>query len=247
MAARRAAAIITVSNTTKEDIVQILGIPADKVHVIYEAPSADFHPLPENTVLKAVRQSYNLPKHFILFVGTLEPRKNLVRLLQAYEKLHKQVGVPHHLIIAGAKGWKTHKIYATLEQLQLQKVVHLPGYIPQEDLPALFNLADVLALPSLYEGFGLPVVEAMACGTPVVTSRCGALAEVAGEAVEYVEPTEVESIVMGLRHVLMNPERQQELRSLGLTHVRRYNWEHGTQQTLEVYRQAINAHAASGG
>lgn len=240
LAARHADAIIAVSRTTKTDIVKILGVPANKVHVIYEAPSTEFRPLHKNEVLETVRRTYNLPEQFILFVGTLEPRKNLVRLLLAFEKLHKQVGVPHHLVIVGAKGWKTQEIFATLEQLNLEKVVHLLGYIPQNDLPALFNQADVLALPSLYEGFGLPIVEAMASGTAVVTTRCGALGEVAGEAVEYVEPTDVDSIVMGLRHVLMHPEYQQDLSARGLEHVRRFNWKHSTEQTLAVYQHVMN-------
>ena len=163
-AAHRAAAIITVSQSTKADIVRILGIPADKVHVIYEAPSADFHPLPMDAALEQVRRSYHLPDRYILFVGTLEPRKNLVRLLQAFEQLHRHRVIPHHLVIVGAKGWKTREIYQTIEQLQLQDVVHMLGYVSQSDLVAIFNLADVLSFPSLYEGFGLPVVEAMACG-----------------------------------------------------------------------------------
>lgn len=240
LAARHAAAIITVSNATKNDIVNILDIPAHKVHVIYEAPSTEFRPIHESAVLDTVRRTYNLPEQFILFVGTLEPRKNLVRLLRAFEKLHKQSRIPHHLVIAGAKGWKTKEIFATLEQLNLEKVVHLLGYVSQNDLPALFNQADVLTLPSLYEGFGLPVVEAMACGTPVVTSRCGSLAEIAGEAVEYVEPTDIDSIVMGLRRVLMHPDRQQELSTLGLQHVRRFSWEQSAQQTVDVYRYVLN-------
>lgn len=241
LAAHRAAAIITVSESSKADIIRILDIPADKIHVIYEAPSADFRPMPRDAALEQLRRSYRLPDRFILFVGTLEPRKNLVRLLAAFEQLYRRRLIPHHLVIVGAKGWKTREIYRTIEQLQLQHVVHLPGYVPQEDLVSIFNLAEVLAFPSLYEGFGLPVVEAMACGKPVITSRCGSLEEVTGGAAEYVEPTEVESIAAGLQHVLTNPDRYEELRTLGLARARHFDWERTAQQTLEVYRRVIDS------
>jgi glycosyltransferase involved in cell wall biosynthesis len=235
LASHQAGAIITVSHSVKGDIVNILGIPAHKVHVIYEAPSADFRPLPRDESLEGVRTAYCLPERFILFVGTLEPRKNLVRLLQALAQLHHNEFVPHHLVIVGAEGWKTRQIYQTIEELQLSNVVHMLGYVPQSDLIAMYNLADVLSFPSLYEGFGLPVVEAMACGTPVLTSRRGALEEVAGIAAEYVDPMDVESIARGLYRVLANPERQAELRTLGFETVRRFSWQIAAQQTRQVY------------
>jgi glycosyltransferase involved in cell wall biosynthesis len=237
-AARRAAAIIAVSHSAKADIVNILKIPDHKVHVIYEAPSAGFCPLEKNAALDSVRGRYGLPQQFILFVGTLEPRKNLARLLSAFHQLRDEL--PHHLVLIGAKGWKTQQIDETIEKLGLQQKVHLLGYVPQNDLVALLNLADVMVFPSLYEGFGLPVVEAMACGTPVVTSRCGALQEIAGNAAEFIEPTDVDSIAAGLKAVLTNPARQAELRKLGFANASRFSWKTTAEQTYAVYQAAIN-------
>jgi glycosyltransferase involved in cell wall biosynthesis len=239
LAARRAAAIITVSYSASLDIMNILKIPSEKVHVIYEAPSQVFRPLPHDDHLEAVRQRYGLPEHFILFVGTLEPRKNLARLLQAFDQLRRQDHLPHHLVLIGARGWKTRQIDETIDGLSLQDAVHLPGYVPVEDLVALLNLADTMAFPSLYEGFGLPIVEAMACGTPVVTSRCGALQEIAGDAAEFVEPTDVDSIAEGLRRVLTNSSRQQELRALGFANAARFSWEVAARQTYAVYQNVL--------
>jgi glycosyltransferase involved in cell wall biosynthesis len=239
LAARRAEAIITVSHSAKNDIVNILRIPKHKVHVIYEAPSPDFRPLPGGETLEDVRAAYRLPERFILFVGTLEPRKNLVRLLRAFAQLRHNGLVSHHLVLVGSEGWKTGQIHQTIEAMQLQDVVHRLGYVPRSDLIALFNLADVLSFPSLYEGFGLPIVEAMACGTPVLTSRRGALEEVAGSAAEYVDPLDVDSIATGLCRVLTSPERQAELRGLGFETVRRFSWKTAAEQTRQVYNNVL--------
>ena len=239
LAARRANAIITVSHSAKNDIVNILRIPQHKVHVIYEAPSADFRALPGDAALASVRAAYHLPEKFILFVGTLEPRKNLVRLLRAFAQLRQNGFVSHHLVILRSEGSKTQPLHQTIAALQHQALVHRLGYVPRSDLIALFNLADVLSFPSLYEGFGLPIVEAMACGTPVLTSRRGALEEVAGSAAEYVDPLDVDSIAAGLCRVLTSPERQAELRGLGFETVRRFSWQTAAEQTRQIYDDVL--------
>lgn len=238
LAARRAAAIVAVSHSTRQDVVRILGVPAERVHVIYEAPAPCFRPLlPDDPLLDAVRQRYRLPERFILYVGTIEPRKNLVRLLEAFALLRQGGVIPHGLVFAGHRGWKESAVFAAVRRLGLADAVRFVGYVPAEDLVALYNLADALAFPSLYEGFGLPVVEAMACGTPVITSPNGSLGEVAGKAAEFVQPEEVESIAEGLRRVLTEPARWAALRELGLARAARFTWETTAIQTRAVYEQ----------
>ncbi|GAB4436009.1 MAG: glycosyltransferase family 1 protein [Anaerolineae bacterium] len=241
LAARRAAALITVSHSAKADIVRILGTDAAKIHVIHEAPPADFQPLPPGAALEAVRSRYKLPRHFILHVGTLEPRKNLVRLIEVFARLHRAGTIPHSLVFVGANGWKTEPVFEAVARLALHKVVRFLGHVPQDDMAKLYNLADVVTFPSLYEGFGLPVVEAMACGTPVVTSRRGALEEVAGAAAEFVEPTEDDSIAEGLCRVLTDPNRHAELRARGLARAAQFSWAATAAQTMRVYEQVIQA------
>jgi glycosyltransferase involved in cell wall biosynthesis len=236
LAARRAHTIIAVSNSTKRDIVRILGVPESKVHVVHEAPSDAFRPLPEPEV-DALLRRYQLPRPFVLFVGTIEPRKNLVRLLQAFERLRHTRCVPHHLVFVGQRGWKDEEIFSTVDRLELAPEVRFLGYVPQPELVGLYNQADALVFPSNYEGFGLPVLEAMACGTPVVTARNSSLEEVARDAAEYVDASSVESIADGLRHVLVNGDRRAELRSKGLTRVGSFTWAEAAAKTRRLYER----------
>jgi glycosyltransferase involved in cell wall biosynthesis len=238
LVARRAAAVITVSESAKADVVNILGLPPERVHVIYEAPAHNFHPMEDRTILDAARQKYSLAERFLLYVGTIEPRKNLVRLLEAFAILRQSDGVDHALVLVGSRGWKDAGVYEAIERLRLQDHVHFLSFIPIDDLVAVYNLADALVFPSLYEGFGLPVIEAMACGTPVITSPNGSLREVAGNAAEFVEPTDVESIRDGIRRVLSDSAYHTKLRDLGLAQAACFNWARVAEQTFEVYQQA---------
>ncbi len=242
VAARRAKAIIAVSQCVKDDIVRILGIPADKVHVVYSAPSEQFQRLPPDPARDiSLRHDYGLPEQFILYVGTIEPRKNLVRLLQSFALLQRNASAPPCLVVVGARGWKDAEFFASIERLGLQQSVRYLGYLPQETLIRLYNMATVLAFPSLYEGCGLPVLEAMACGTPVITSCRGGLVEVVGDAAEFVEPTSVESIAHALHSVTSDAERQGELRDKGYKQVARFSWQTTSAQTRELY--ALSQHA----
>lgn len=239
LAARRANAIIAVSLSTKRDIVRILGVPEAKVHVVYEAPGPAFRQIPPGPALDAVRRRYHLPDRFFLFVGTIEPRKNLVRLLQALNLLVNSL--PQHLVIAGQRGWKDEGVYAEVEALGLGDRVHHLGYVPVDDLVGLYNLADALAFPSLHEGFGLPVVEAMACCTPVVASKSGGLAEVAGDATEVVDPLVVESIAAGLWRMVSERGRRDEMIQRGAIQARRFSWSLSAAETREVYVKALQS------
>jgi glycosyltransferase involved in cell wall biosynthesis len=235
LAARRAEAIITVSESAKRDIVRILDVPKDKVHVVYEAAPPAFRRLPDGSALAAVREKYELPEDFFLYVGTIEPRKNLVRLLEAFAALRQRRCTPHILLMVGSRGWKDDEVFATVDNLDLNEVVRFVSHVPTCDLVALYNLADALAFPSLYEGFGLPVVEAMASGTPVLTSTSGSLGEIAGEAAQFVEPTSVESISDGLEQLLHDRGRRGELREAGLARAASFTWEATAARTREIY------------
>ncbi len=236
LAVRRAAAIIAVSESAKHDIVRLLGVPAEKVHVVHEAAASCFRPLSPGPTQAALRQKYSLTERFVLTVGTLEPRKNLVRLLEAFAQLRMRGGLSHTLVFVGGRGWKDGPVFEAVERLDLGHLVRFLGHVPTADLVGLYNLAEALAFPSLYEGFGLPAVEAMACGTPVLTSSCGSLAEVAGSAAQFIDPLEVESIAEGLHRVLNDAAWREDLRAKGLAQASRFSWTRAAAETLGVYR-----------
>ena len=237
-AARHAAAIITVSESAKRDIVKILGLPTEKVHVIHEAPAPHFQRIPLGPRLDAVRRQHDLPERFILYVGTIEPRKNLVRLLQAFAQLREKGRRGWSLVLVGQRGWHDDVVFETAEQLELGDAIRFLGYVSPETLVALYNLADIAAFPSMYEGFGLPVVEAMVCGVPVVTSARGSLAEVAGDAAEFIDPLEVDSIADGIERLMTDREWHAELRARGLARATQFSWEQAARETLNVYALA---------
>lgn len=241
LAARRADAIITVSESARADIISILDLDPAKVHVVYEAASTEFHPLPAEEARAFVRASYGVQEPYVLYVGTLEPRKNLVRLLEAYASLRHSKRSPHSLVLVGSRGWKEQPIFAAVERLQIRDAVHFIGHVPLDHLVALYNAATVLAFPSLYEGFGLPIVEAMACGTPVVTSPCGSLREIAGDAAELIDPLDVGSIADGLYHVACNPDHAAMLRSRGLDRASQFTWTEAARQTRQLYENVAGA------
>jgi glycosyltransferase involved in cell wall biosynthesis len=242
--ARRAAAVITVSHSVKRELVEVLRLPGAQVRVILQGVSPHFARLPSNRELERTRRSYALPERFVLVVGALEPRKNLVRLLEAYAALTAEPpGRGVGLVIVGPRGWKYGPSLEAVARIGRENPVFLLGPVSMGILVALYHLATVLAFPSLYEGFGLPVVEAMACGTPVVTSRGGALTEVAGDAAELVDPLRVESIAKGLHRVLADEGRAAELRRRGLERARHFTWERAARETRALYREIA---AASG-
>ena len=192
----------------------------------------------------ALSQRYGLPDRFLLHVGTIEPRKNLVRLLEALARLRRSEGLDHGLVLVGHRGWKDEEVFAPVERLALEDAAQFLGYVPVADLVALYNRAQALVYPSLYEGFGLPVLEAMACGTPVVASSSSSLREVAGSAAEFVDPNSVRGIAAGVRRVLLDADRREELRALGLAQAARFSWDTAAQQTRGIYEQVVAAGTA---
>ncbi|WP_421077859.1 glycosyltransferase family 1 protein [Methanothermococcus sp. Ax23] len=230
--------IISISHHTKQDIIKYFKIPEDKIKVIHLAANENYKPLRENEI-NDIKQKYNLNYPFILYVGTLEPRKNIPTLLKALYKL-KKMGTKHKLVITGKKGWKYKSIFETIEKLNLQKDVIFTGYVPDEDLPALYNAADLFVYPSIYEGFGLPPLEAMACGTPVVTSNTSSLPEVVGDAGIMVNPYDVNELAKAMYEVLTNDGLREELSKKGLERAKLFSWKKCAEEHLKVYEEVYN-------
>ena len=236
--ARKAQRVIAISASTKRDIVKLLGVAESKVDVVLCGVDEDFQLLENQRVLDDFRRKRHLPEQMILFVGTIEPRKNLITLLRGYALLRKKVQLPP-LVIGGAKGWHHQEVFSVAEELGLREDIIFPGYIPQDELPLWYNAADFFIYPSLYEGFGLPPLEAMACGTPVIISNTSSLPEVVGEAGILVDPDNAEQIAEAMQRVLADNALRAEMRRRGLNRAREFSWQKAAQETVKVYEQAM--------
>ena len=234
-AVRRARRVLTISEHVKRDIVRLLRLPEEYVDVAYPAVEHRFQALPEADV-EAFRVARGLPDAFIFAVGTLEPRKNLVGLLHAYARMSKP---RPPLYVAGGQGWQVSPIFDTVRQLHLGEDVHFLGFVPEDELPLWYNAARLFVYPSLYEGFGLPVLEAMACGTPVITSTAASLPEVGGKAAMLVAPQDVGRIAEEMQRLLDDPQRRMEMRAAGRIQASRFSWRAMTDQIVDSYRRAV--------
>jgi glycosyltransferase involved in cell wall biosynthesis len=237
---RDADLVITDSASTRRDALRLYRLPAERIRVVHLGVAARFQPAsPEIQV--QVRARYDLPDRFILSVGTLEPRKNLIALLDAYHALRAE-GSTTSLVIAGGRGWRSEPFFDKLRALGLEDSVQLLGRVPDEDLPALYSLAEVFAFPSLYEGFGLPVLEAMACGTPVISSNTSSLPEVVGNAGLLLSPTDVVRWKEALAQITTDATMRAELRQRGLRQAAPFTWENTARQTYTIYQEVYAAH-----
>jgi glycosyltransferase involved in cell wall biosynthesis len=243
---RRARRVIAISESTQQDVVRLLGKPADWVDVVPCGVDRRFKPQTPAAV-RAFRQQQGLPERFILFLGTLEPRKNIVLLLKAYAQLVARSGdPPPKLIIAGGKGWFCQEIFAAVEQLDLANRVIFPGYVPEEEKPLWYSAAEIFIYPSLFEGFGLPPLEAMACGTPVIVSDTSSLPEVVGDAGLKVPPTDATALAEAMATLLHHPATRAEWRERGLKQAARFSWLDTARQTVHVYERALLAKGEEG-
>lgn len=236
----RADLILADSQSTKDDLVELLGAAPGRIEVVYPGVEERFRPIEDQALLEQVRQRYHLPSRFILGLGTLQPRKNFIRLIEAFANLQTCELANLKLVIAGGKGWLYEEIFATVERLGLEGKVVFPGFVADEDLPALYNLAELFVFPSLYEGFGLPPLEAMACGTPVVTSNVSSLPEVVGEAGLMVKPTDAESLTEAMRRVLEDEALREEMIAKGLEQARKFTWKEAAAKLLSLYETLNN-------
>jgi glycosyltransferase involved in cell wall biosynthesis len=237
--ASRAHAILADSESTKHDTMTYLGVPPAKVHVIYSGVSRLFRPIASEAERAVCRRRYALPTRFLLYLGTVEPRKNVLRLLEAFRLLSADPRFQHHLVMAGGRGWRDTSIQRTLASFPQRTRIVLTGWVEQADLPALYSMADVFVYPSLYEGFGLPVVEAMACGTPVITSNVSSLPEVAGDAALLVDPRSTDSIALAVRRLIEDPGLTESLRKKGLNRARLFSWESSARRALEIFTRVV--------
>ncbi len=244
LAARRADAIITVSESSKRDIIGSYGLAPERVHVVHEAAAPAFRPIHDLGELTRVRRQYGLPDRFILYVGTIEPRKNLPKLIEAFARRRRGGDLTHQLVCAGPYGWLSREVEALIDRLQVSDAVLFTGYVPFQDLAGLYNLAEMFVFPSIYEGFGLPVIEAMACGTPVITGHVAALDEVAAGAVEHAGSLEVEAIGDALVRLARDRDRRHDLSRAGLQRALAFSWARAARETCAVYRRAARLEPA---
>ncbi len=235
---RKARAVIAISQNTANDLHRLWGVPRDKIHLAYCGVDAIFRPAPAVEV-ETFRAAKGLPSQYILFVGTLEPRKNVVRLVEAFALLKRQ-GLPHKLVLAGGKGWMYEPIFAAVERLGLASDVIFPGFVPRQELPLWYNGAGVFVYPSLYEGFGLGPLEAMACGTPVVVSDRASLPEVVGDAGLTVVPDDVSALAEAMAAILRNRALADGLRERGLRRAAQFTWERTAAATVRAYDSVLS-------
>jgi len=231
----RADHVLADSEATRDDLMELYGTPAEKISVLYSGVNPVFRPVTDSATLNAVRAKYGIgPGPFILAVGTLQPRKNYVRLIQAFSNF-KPPTSNLQLVLAGGKGWLYDSIFAEVERLKLSGRVLFPGFVDDADLPALYSAARVLAYPSLYEGFGLPMLEAMACGTPVVTSNVSCMPEVAGGAALCVPPTDVGALAHALTQAIDDESVRADLIVKGFARAREFTWEKAAKELVGKY------------
>jgi len=231
--------LIAVSENTKQDIIELLKIAPEKISVIYSGIDSSYCPITETLKIQIVKSRYGLPDKFILYLGNVEPRKNLIGLIRAYNNLRRNnpdlAGVK--LVIAGATGWKIKDIFKELYASEYQADIKFLGYIDKADKPVLYSLCSVFAYPSFYEGFGFPPLEAMACGAPVVTSNISSLPEIVGSAALTVDPYNTKAITTALEQVLTDDALAERLRRDGAEWVKQFNWENTAQRYLDLWQR----------
>lgn len=225
--------IIAVSQNTKKDLLYAIpNLTDEKVDVIYEDAMPRFDSAVSKSMKSAFQKQHNVPEKFILLTSSLSPRKNVERLLEAFSRV--QNSIDHHLVVTGGKAWKQESIHAKLTELELQDRVHILGFIPDEDMATLYQLADMYVYPSLYEGFGIPVLEAFASKTPVICSNTSSIPEVAGDGAYVVNPTSVEEIADAISAVATNEQLRAELIERGSQQRQKFSWKRSSQKLLDT-------------
>ena len=232
--ARRARKIIAPSEWTRREIIEFLGIKPGKIQVIHEGAREKMLPLLESNC-QSVLDRFGIKKPFLLFVGTIEPRKNLTTLIRAYDTLMRETEHRPQLVLCGGRGWLDDEVFSLVEKLKLQEHVLFTGYVEDSDLPALYSSAEAFIYPSLYEGFGLPPLEAMACGTPVITSNSSSLPEVVGKAGLMHDPQDHLALTRSIVEILSDKDSREHFIRAGLEQASRFSWDRAARETQAVY------------
>ena len=235
---RRATRVLTISEFTKSELVELLDLNPAKIDVTLLAARAEFTRVEDPEIRRGIRERYRLPERFILSTSTLEPRKNLVRTVEAFAELRRD-GVATDLVLAGVRYFGTGPLERVIAERGLAEHVHFPGYIADADMAGLYSMAEVFIYPSLYEGFGIPPLEAMACGTPVVASGTTSIPEVVGDAARLIDPLDVASLASGIAQVLTDASYAATLRQRGAERAALFNWDRTARQTVAAYRRAL--------
>ncbi len=233
--------IIAVSESTKRDTIQHLGVPQDKITVVHEAANPIFRPLDKSAARQEVLDRHGVDGPFVLFVSTIEPRKNVPTLLRAVWQLMQCYKEDVRLVLAGGRGWLFEDAFAVVEELDLDGRVHFVGRVPSEDLLHLYNAAEMLAHPAFYEGFGLPPLEAMACGLPIIVSNVASLPEVVGDAGLLIDPNDIDELTVAMWRVLNDSALREEMRQKGLRQAARFSWERAARETMAIYKSVYEA------
>ncbi len=236
---KQATKIIAVSNTVKNEIIKKYNVPPEKIVTIYHGVNENFKKENDSFRLNEVKVKYNLPDKFILFVGNIEPKKNLKQLIEAYNLLRKKSEIIHKLVIVGKKGWKYNDVFKKVNELKLDKQVFFNGYIPEDDLPVIYSLADLFVFPSLYEGFGIPPLEAMACEIPVLVSNRGALPEITGGKCIQINPLDIEDIAEGMYNLITDNNLRKKSIEDSKNWVKTFTWEKAAKETVQVYEKIV--------
>ena len=229
--------IIAVSESTKQDIVRLTGAPESKITVVYEAANPIYRPVRDEAFLQEVKARLGVQRDYVLFVSTIEPRKNVPTLLLAFRQLLENYHADVSLLLAGEKGWLSEEVFSLVEKLDLRERVQFLGRVSPNDLLGLYNAAKLLIHPALYEGFGLPPLEAMACGTPVIVANTSSLPEVVGDAALLVDPTDPDGMAVALWRVLSDDATRRQMSEKGLRRARRFSWKKAALETLDIYHR----------
>jgi glycosyltransferase involved in cell wall biosynthesis len=238
--AKRARLVITPSHSAKNDIARLFSIPGEKIRVIPHAPDEQFRPRRDLESRRSIEKRYGIDGPYLLYVGTLEPRKNLTRAVTAFSRIAARFP-EHRFYLAGDLGWRPEHLLRALEELPHRDRIVRLGYVAEEDLPALYSNAELFVYPSLYEGFGFPVVEAMSCGVPVLTSNTSSLVEIAEGAALLSDPHDTESMAEAMEGALSDRYLMESLRQAGIARARSFSWERSTLETLAVYEEALES------
>lgn len=240
-AVQRADHLVAISQSTRRDLIELCDAAPERVSVIYCGKDAAFNPATDRAALDAWRAARGVPDKMILFVGTIEPRKNIARLLRAFARAKRAARLPHTLVLIGARGWKYREVDETLARENLARDVMFVGYVPQDELPRWYQAADLFVYPSLYEGFGMPPLDAMASGVPVITSNAASLPEVVGDAALQVPPTDEAALADAIVRAVTDDALRAQMCARGLVQAAQFSWERAARATTALYRAILKS------